>query len=204
MTAKNRIVIVGVGALGSHVALLLRNAPATLVVVDFDRSEPKNVASQLHIKTYLGRNKAEGLKQAMLGMFGLTMEASPYKVSPDNISAILGRTDLVVDCVDNGDTRRLIQGFCRERGIPCIHGALAAGGALGRAVWSPVFVPDDVPPGAATCDNGDHLPHIVLTAGALAQSIQTWLATGIGASVQVQGLTMNVVDERPITKVTRA
>ena len=42
------VVIVGVGALGSHVALLGRNWGVQLKLVDFDRIEQKNTQAQFH------------------------------------------------------------------------------------------------------------------------------------------------------------
>jgi shikimate 5-dehydrogenase len=177
MTDKKRVVIVGAGALGSHLALLLRNH-ADIKVVDFDRVEAKNCMSQLHAVGSVGKNKALALQQAMKFLFGVRVEAVPHKLVPNNVRELLESSDLVVDCVDNGETRRLIQGFCRTEEIPCLHGALAAGGQLGQVCWTEKFEADDAPPGAATCEDGEHLPFIATVASLLAVVAQGFVRRG--------------------------
>jgi molybdopterin/thiamine biosynthesis adenylyltransferase len=173
------ILVVGVGALGSHVVQLIRNAGATIRVVDFDRVEQKNVASQFHAKQSVGKSKVVGLQQTMQFLFGLKIEVVPHKLVAENATELLGKADLVVDCLDNGAARRLVQTFVRANSIACLHGALAADGTFGRVVWDEDFTIDDEPSeGAATCDDGDHLPFIATTAALLAQSAAAFLKTG--------------------------
>ena len=59
------VIVVGVGALGSHVVQLLRNADATIRVIDFDKVEQKNVASQFHGKP--GASGKAGVHRAQAG-----------------------------------------------------------------------------------------------------------------------------------------
>jgi molybdopterin-synthase adenylyltransferase len=173
------ILVVGVGALGSHVVQLLRNVDATIRVVDFDRVEQKNVASQFHAKQTVGKSKVVGLQQTMQFLFGLKIEVVPHKLVAENASELLGKADLVVDCLDNGASRRLVQVFVRAHSIACLHGALAADGTFGRVVWDEDFAIDDEPgEGAATCDDGDHLPFIATTAALLARAAAAFLKTG--------------------------
>jgi molybdopterin/thiamine biosynthesis adenylyltransferase len=180
------IVIVGVGALGSHVVQFIRNLDATVKVIDFDRVEQKNVLSQFHAKTSVGQNKAQALVKAFKFLFGLVLKAVPHKLTADNVEKLLGDADLVVDCLDNGASRRLIQTFVRNEGIPCLHGGLAADGQLGRIVWDAGFRIDDEPDeAAATCENGEFLPLIALTSAYMARSIQEFLESGRQLSYQV-------------------
>lgn len=172
------IVIVGVGALGSHLVPLLRNLGATIKVIDFDRVETKNVSSQFHAKSSVGKPKTLGLQQTMQFLFGVKIETVPHRLTADNVKELLGRADLVVDCLDNGASRRLVQGFVRQTGTPCVHGALAANGELGRIVWDPLFNIDDETPGVATCEDGKQLPFIALTASWLAYACQQFCETG--------------------------
>ncbi len=173
------IVIVGVGALGSHVALLSRNFDARIKLVDFDRVEQKNTLSQFHTKMGLGRNKAQALAQTLQGLFGLKVEAIPHRLTADNAEALLGGADLVIDCLDNGASRRVVQETVRRLGVPCLHGGLAADGQFGRAIWDAHFVIDDESEaGQATCEGGEHLPFIAVVAARLACCAQAFLATG--------------------------
>lgn len=186
------VVIVGIGALGSHLVPLLRNTGATLRVIDFDRVEQKNVASQFHGKTSVGKSKVLGLQQTMQLLFGVKLETIPHKLTSDNVRQLLGGADLVVDALDNGASRRVVQQFVRAEGIPCLHGALAADGAFGAVVWDSKFRIDDEPgEGVATCENGAHLPFIALTAALLAKSVQAFLEDGkqAGYSIHAGGVT---------------
>lgn len=172
------VIVVGVGALGSHVVLLGRNWPVRLVLIDFDRVEQKNVLAQFHSRMGLGRNKAQALQQALNGLFGVRVEAVPHRLTSDNVAALLAGADLVLDCVDNASTRRVIQRFVQEHGVPCLHGALAADGSFARVVWTDAFTPDEGTEGAATCEDGEHLPFIALVAAQLAATAQDFLTHG--------------------------
>ncbi len=176
-----KIVVVGVGALGSHLVPLIRNLGAEIVVVDFDRVEAKNTLSQLHPVGSVGKLKVESLAGAMLLLHKLKIGKIPHKLVPNNVDQILGsatKDDLIVDCLDNGEARRLVQTFARGAHIPLLHGALAANGAFGRVAWDEGFVVDDAPPGAATCDDGEHLPFISVVSSYIARSVQIFVRTG--------------------------
>lgn len=177
MVSQGRVVtIVGVGALGSHVAQFLRNDATHLRVIDFDRVEQKNVLSQFHGKTVVGKNKAEALKQTMNFLWGIRIETAPHKLIAENAQALLETTDLMIDCLDNGAARRIVQSFCRARGKPCLHGALAADGQFGRVVWDERFqIDNEDGPGQATCEGGEHLPFIAVVAGYIARAAQEFL-----------------------------
>jgi molybdopterin/thiamine biosynthesis adenylyltransferase len=181
-----QVVLVGVGALGSHVALLGRNLEVGLKVIDFDRVEQKNLLSQVHTKMGVGKNKAQALSQLMLGLYGRKVEAVPHRLTADNAEALLGGAGVVVECLDNAAGRRAVQALVRARGLPCLHGALAADGAFGRVVWDEHFVIDaEDAEGQATCEDGAQLPFIGLTAAVVCQSLQRFLVDGERQSFQV-------------------
>ncbi len=176
--APRKVVLVGVGALGSHVLLFGRNWPVRFTVIDFDRVEQKNVMAQFHSKMGVGRNKASAMQQALQGLYGLRIEAVPHRLVEDNVQTLLSGADLVLDCVDNAPTRDLIQQHVRAHDIPCLHGAIAADGSYARVMWDPQFTADDGSKGVATCEDGEHLPFIALVSGRMAMTAQTWLQTG--------------------------
>jgi molybdopterin/thiamine biosynthesis adenylyltransferase len=180
------IAIIGAGALGSHVALLLRNIDDKKMVVDFDRVEAKNTLAQFHTKMGLRKNKAQALSQAMQGMFGEAFFAVPHKLTKDNIDKLLGPVTLILDCTDNIAARNLIQGYATDVGTPCLHGALSADGTFGRVMWTEYFVGDAEPEeGAPTCVDGEHLPFFTLTSACMAVTAQRFLKTGEKRSFQV-------------------
>ena len=173
-----RVVVVGVGALGSHLILLCRNLKANFVVIDDDKVEAKNVMSQFHTAMSVGKNKAQALKDAMNGLFKVRIEAVPHRLVAGNVEKLLGDADLVVDCLDNAASRQVIQDFVRARNIPCLHGALDPDGQFGRVVWSSNFLIDKEEPGRATCEDGQHLPFIATTVSYLAWTIQQFANSG--------------------------
>lgn len=180
------VTVVGVGALGSHVVQLLRNEDVHLRIIDRDRVERKNIASQFHAASQTGKKKVVSLASSMAFLFkSQSIETRPVKLTHDNVAELLDGSDLVLDCLDNAESRRIVQGHCSDRRIACLHGALAADGGFGRVVWSESFAPDESTPGAATCENGEFLPFIALTAAYMAMAAQTFLATGkkVGFSV---------------------
>jgi len=174
------IVVLGVGALGSHAVMLMRNFDAQLRIVDFDRIERKNVASQFHSRTGVGKNKTQSLAQTMNFLFGVKIQTIPHKLVEDNLDQLLGGSDLVVECFDNGASRRLVQGYVREHAIPCLHGAVDAEGSFGRVIWDENFIIDDEGAiGAGTCEGGENLPFIGLVSSVLTRTAQVFLKDGL-------------------------
>lgn len=183
---RGTIVIVGVGALGSHLVQFARNWNNSIKLIDFDSSEMKNVLSQFHTKMGLNKNKAMCLQQALLGMFGVKVTAIPHRLVPDNAEALLGNAGLVIDCTDNAAARRCIQAYVRAKGIPCLHGCLSLDGQFARIVWDDLFQEDEEgAPGQATCENGDNLPFHALAGAQIAIVAQRFLKTGVKQSLML-------------------
>ncbi|HEY0096929.1 MAG TPA: ThiF family adenylyltransferase [Archangium sp.] len=174
-----RIVFCGVGAIGSTAAMLCRNLEATLVFIDFDRVESKNLLAQAFVKPSVGKNKAEALKLQLLNLHGVKAEAFGVRVTRDNVAALCGSADLLVDCFDNQESRLLLSGFARGAGKPLVHGALAADGTFGLVRWDERFVPDaEDTVGQATCEGGAHLPLIGQLGATLARAVQDFVKHG--------------------------
>lgn len=172
------IVIVGVGALGSHAVQFLRNVEANIRVVDFDRVEQRNVMAQFHGKPSVGKLKVQSLQQSMSFLFGRKIDVVHHKLVENNAKEILGSADLIIDCLDNGAGRRVVQAFARTTKTPCLHGALAADGSFGSVLWDEHFSIDDETGNGKTCEDGEHVPFIVMVAAFLANSAQAYMKTG--------------------------
>lgn len=211
------ITIVGVGALGSHVALLLRNE-GQLRIIDFDRVESKNTMSQFHAVGDTGQLKTTALSRALQGLFRIKAFGYSTKLVQENAFQLLHGSDLIIDCLDNAEGRQVVQSFARglidnggrllrrpgivgdvfvserpvmtsTQQIPCLHGGLAAGGVFGRAVWDEHFVIDEAPAGGATCEDGAFLPHIALVSATIAYAAQRFLRDGKRESFMITGAT---------------
>src|SRR3954468_15817404 len=158
-----RILFCGVGAIGSSAAVLCRNLEATLAFVDFDRVESKNLLAQAYVKPSVGKNKAEALKLQLLNLHAVKAEAFGVRLTRDNVAALCGGADLLVDCFDNRESRQVLSDYARQAGKALVHGALSARGNFGLVRRDERFVPDsEDQPGQATCEGGLHLPLIGL------------------------------------------
>ena len=186
------IVIVGGGALGSHLIQFIRNFPAQVTLIDFDSVEAHNLLGQFHGAQGKGRKKVLALQQMMLGLWGTKITIIPHKLTVDNAVTLLKDAGLVVDCVDNSETRILIQQTVRNLNIPCLHGALSADGSLGRVVFDEWFTADNMGAlsGQATCEDGANLPFHALMGAHLALAVQRFLQTGAKESFQVTSLSL--------------
>jgi molybdopterin/thiamine biosynthesis adenylyltransferase len=179
------VLIVGVGALGSHLLQFCRNMDFQFVIIDFDRVEAKNTKSQFHSVMGLGKNKTKALADLMRGLYKRDVATVPYKLEPQNIETVMHGVSLAVDCTDNEDARKLLQDWCRIWDIPLLHGALAANGQYGRVMWMEFFKIDENSGGAATCENGEFLPFIAFVSSIMALELQNFLATGKKRSFHV-------------------
>lgn len=179
VAVAKRIVICGVGALGSTAVQYLRNVDAELRLIDFDRVESKNLAAQWFVKQSLGKNKAEAARLQLANFYGAKAEAMGVRLRADNAAQLLADASLAVDCFDNADSRIALSEASRAANIPLVHAALAADGTFGLVRWDERFTPDreDVE-GQATCEGGEHLPMIGLVGATLARTIQDFITAG--------------------------
>lgn len=184
--AIRNVTIVGVGALGSHLTLFLRGENINIKIIDFDRVENKNTLSQFHAKNTVGKNKALALQQSINFLFGKKVDALPRKLENDNMDQLLGGSDIIIDCLDNGAARKIIQFYVRKHGIECLHGALSADGMLGRIIWDEDFrIDSEDVSGQATCEAGEHLPFICMVSAYMARVVQEYLKSGKKLAFQV-------------------
>ena len=173
-----RIVICGIGALGSTALQYLRNVAAELRLVDFDRVESKNLSAQWFVKQSLGKNKAEAARLQLANFYGAKAEAMGVRLGPHNASQLLADCTLAVDCFDNADSRIALSEAARAANVPLVHAALAADGTFGLVRWDERFVADrEDAEGQATCEGGEHLPMIGLVGAMLARTIQDFLTS---------------------------
>lgn len=172
-----KILFCGGGALGSHALFLARDLNHELAVIDFDRVETKNLASQWFVKQMVGKNKATALKMQLLNFYDVKLQDYTVKLTSLNADVILGGADLVVECFDNAESRRVVKNFVRARQKPCVHAGLAANGEFGVVRWDRYFAIDEEgAPGQATCEGRGFLPLILRVSSSVVASIQFYIA----------------------------
>jgi len=130
------VFVAGAGGLGSPVSVYLAIAGVgELHICDADTIELSNLNRQiLHTEQRIGESKATSAAQT-LGEQNPSIKIVPHSdyLSADNIAAVVGQPDIVVDCLDNYETRYLLNDYCLERGIPYVHGAVE--GLLGQVTF---------------------------------------------------------------------
>lgn len=146
-----RIVICGVGALGSPLAdNLARHGAKNLLVIDKDRVEEHNIGTQVFDRGEIGAWKAEVVAARVFRATGSEIEGVSKELTAQNLSKITRGADVIVDCFDNSASRALLRDFCREKSISCLH--LGVNADYGEVKWNENYqVPGDVE-GSGACD----------------------------------------------------
>lgn len=122
-----KVLIVGVGGLGSPIALYLAGAGVgTIGLVDDDEVSISNLQRQvLYSEEELGDLKAVCAAMRLTALNStITVNACPGRLSPDNARKLIGQYDIVVDGCDNFATRYLINDVCVELNKPYVYGAI--------------------------------------------------------------------------------
>lgn len=121
------VFIAGAGGLGSPVAIYLAVAGVGQIhICDADKVELSNLNRQiLHTQDRIGQPKAASALQTLTSANpDIQVIAHQDYVDASNVERVVGEPNLVVDCLDNYETRYLLNRYCAERGIPFVHGAV--------------------------------------------------------------------------------
>ena len=106
---KAKVCILGLGGLGSNVAVLLaRSGIGYLKLVDFDIVEASNLNRQQYRISHIGIKKTEAMKS-------IIREINPFvevdilniKVYRENIYSIVGDIEIVVEAFDRAETKAM-------------------------------------------------------------------------------------------------
>ncbi len=123
---NSKVVIIGLGGLGSPVAIYLAAAGVgELVLVDFDRVDLSNLQRQIiHTTADIGRKKAASAKESLLALNPeCRISTIEHKLESEELSNLVAEADLVLDCSDNFDTRFAINSACVANRTPLVSGA---------------------------------------------------------------------------------
>lgn len=125
---KNATVfIAGAGGLGSPVSIYLAVAGVgKIIICDFDNVEITNLNRQiLHSHTRIGINKAISAKITLIGI-NPDVEVVPVteKITTENAFELIGEAQIILDCMDNLETRYILNEVAVKKGIPLVFGAI--------------------------------------------------------------------------------
>lgn len=123
---QSRVLIVGLGGLGSPVALYLAAAGVgELHLADFDTVDTTNLHRQiLHDSSSVGRTKVDSAV-ARLEALNPLVKLVPLRAAldADSLVSAVAAVDLVLDCTDNFAIREAVNGACVAAGKPLVSGA---------------------------------------------------------------------------------
>ena len=122
-----RVFIAGAGGLGSPVAIYLAAAGiGRITIADFDTVDPSNLNRQiLHWSDDVLRMKIDSAREKLAKINpDVEIEVISEKIDEDNVSKLVGGSDLIVDAMDNFRARYLLNKVAIARNIPLFHGAV--------------------------------------------------------------------------------
>ncbi|MBE7376312.1 molybdopterin-synthase adenylyltransferase MoeB [Pseudomonas lopnurensis] len=123
---QSRVLIVGLGGLGSPVALYLAAAGVgELHLADFDTLDLTNLQRQIvHDNRSLGLHKVDSA-MARLEALNPQVRLVPHRsgLDADSLGAAVAGVDLVLDCTDNFGIREAVNAACVAAKKPLVSGA---------------------------------------------------------------------------------
>ncbi len=122
----SRTLIVGLGGLGSPVAMYLAAAGVgRLTLVDFDTVDLSNLQRQIvHRTADIGRLKVESARDTLLALNpSVAVTTLPQALDEVELLEQVRRADVVVDACDNLPARLAINAACVRAGVPLVTGA---------------------------------------------------------------------------------
>ena len=122
----SRVLVVGLGGLGSPLAMYLAAAGiGHLVLVDFDQVEPSNLQRQvIHHTADVGRLKVDSARERILALNpGVRVTTRARVLEGEELLEEVRAADVVVDASDNFATRFTLNSACVQARRPLVSGA---------------------------------------------------------------------------------
>lgn len=124
----SRIIIIGAGGLGGPVIYYLTAAGiGHIVICDSDRVELSNLNRQiLHNSDKIGIQKSDSAYESS-NRLNPEIEIIPLydRIKKNNAKDILRGYDLIIDCMDNFESRQVVNEYCVENSMPLIHAGVS-------------------------------------------------------------------------------
>ena len=185
-----RVLVVGAGGLGTPALQYLAGAGiGTLGIVDDDTVDLSNLHRQvIHGADVLGRSKVDSAAEAVTRLNPeVTTRRHRLRLTPQNVTEVLGDYDVALDGTDNFATRYLVADASEITGVPVVWGAiLRAQGQVsvfwpGRgAHYRDVFPEPPAPEVAPSCAEAGVLGTLPGLLGMIMASQVIQLVTGTG------------------------
>lgn len=122
-----KVLIIGLGGLGSPVAIYLTAAGVGKIgIVDSNQVELSNLHRQiLYTTENIGKDKVLSAKERLSAINSdIEVVTHKFKVDTHNIQDIIKEYDIIIDCSDNFPTRYLVNDACVLLCKPLVHGSV--------------------------------------------------------------------------------
>ncbi len=143
---KARVFIAGAGGLGSPVSIYLAIAGVgNIRIIDHDTVELSNLNRQiLHWQENIRERKTDSAVEKLRKLNpDIKVEGIAETITEKNIPRLVADADIIIDAMDNLETRYILNRAAIDKNIPFVHGAV--NGFEGRAMT--------VIPGKSACLN---------------------------------------------------
>lgn len=121
-----RVLIIGLGGLGSPVAMYLAAAGVGhLLLADFDSVDLSNLQRQIaHTTETIGETKVASAAKTLRALNpDVQLTCITQALDADTLKSCVAQADVVVDCCDNFTTRFAVNAACVDAKIPLVSGA---------------------------------------------------------------------------------
>lgn len=106
---QKRVIIYGIGSIGSHVAIgLAKTGIKDITVIDYDTVENGNIPAQFYRIKDIGKNKTTAIMEQIIEYIGTKIDTIQQKITKENLQIPLTQNTIHVIAVDDIDTRKLI------------------------------------------------------------------------------------------------
>jgi adenylyltransferase/sulfurtransferase len=122
------VFVAGAGGLGSPVILYLAaSGVGRIRVCDGGSVERSNLNRQiLYSDPDIGGRKCDAAVRAVARVNPyVKVDAFPVRISGGNVDTLVGDAGLILDCLDNFETRHVLNAFSVDSGIPLVHGGVS-------------------------------------------------------------------------------
>jgi hypothetical protein len=130
--ALKRVVLFGVGAIGSHLgSLLVRSGLGHLTLVDSDVMVP--VVLVRHAASTVGATKVDAFQALVAGFEWATVQTiARITWLPDELAELISGADLCIDATGSGLFAELLSRVAAAENVPMVSAALYRGGRVAR------------------------------------------------------------------------
>lgn len=176
-----KILICGIGAIGSNLtARLVSDLKGhEITVLDKDTVEERNITAgtQFYTREVIGFPKVEALQYLLQKWAEKEIKTINLELT-SRFNGILGMQDLVIDCFDNHEARRVVQKYCKGYEQPLLHVGFSDNFTF-AVEWAEHYkVPTDITSGFDICEMPGAAAFVNMVASIGAHAAEEFILNG--------------------------